>query len=151
MIRSTFPPRFKQTFAFQPFRLFCHPFWDNSNSVSLHFGLLIYKWSLVYPTLVRRLLHWQTPVETSERGHAYIKWFGVACSTIHITNHCYQWLPEYQLYYVHEIIWWPCGNVICHPQKYARDQWVMGRAALWLYAIIRHSLLWILLTLNSRL
>ena len=24
-----------------------------------------------------------------------IKQFGVACSAIHITNHCYQWLPKY--------------------------------------------------------
>ena len=29
-------------------------------------------------------------VETSERGHVYIKRFGVACSVIHSINHCYQ-------------------------------------------------------------
>ena len=31
------------------------------------------------------------------------------------------WYQEYQLYYVLEIIWWPCGKMICHSQKYARD------------------------------
>ena len=31
-----------------------------------------------------------SPVEMSEQGHAYIKQFGVACSAIRSTNHCYQ-------------------------------------------------------------
>ena len=39
-------------------------------------------------------------------------------------------LPEYQLYYVHEIVWWPCGKVLCHSQKYTRDHWVMWREVL---------------------
>ena len=30
------------------------------------------------------------PVESFERGHAYTKRFGVACSVICSTNHCYQ-------------------------------------------------------------
>ena len=54
-----FPPRLKQTFAFQPFRLFRHSFWGKCNSVSLHFRLLVYKWSPVYPALSGRILHWQ--------------------------------------------------------------------------------------------
>ena len=29
-------------------------------------------------------------IKTSERGHAYIKRFEVACSAIHNTDHCYQ-------------------------------------------------------------
>ena len=53
------------------------------------------------------ILHWQgrffidkCAVERSEWGHAYIKRFGVVCSAIRITNYYYQWLPEYQLYYM---------------------------------------------------
>ena len=34
------------------------------------------------------------PVITSEQGHAYIKQFGVTCSAIHNTNHCYQSVPR---------------------------------------------------------
>ena len=34
------------------------------------------------------------PVETSERGHAYIKRFGFACSAIRSTNHCYRSVPR---------------------------------------------------------
>ena len=34
------------------------------------------------------------PVETSEQGHAYIKRFGIACSAIRSTNHCYQSVPR---------------------------------------------------------
>ena len=48
-------------------------------------------------------------------------------------------LSEYLLCYVHEIIWWLCGKMICHSQKYTRDHWVMRREALWLYAIILYS------------
>ena len=33
-------------------------------------------------------------VDMSERGHAYIKRFGVACSAIHSTNHCYRLVPR---------------------------------------------------------
>ena len=33
-------------------------------------------------------------VKMSERGHAYIKRFGVACSAIHSTNHCYRSVPR---------------------------------------------------------
>ena len=55
-----FPLRFKQTFAFQLFRLFRHSFQDSSNLVSLRFGLLVDKWSLIYPTLVRRIFHCKT-------------------------------------------------------------------------------------------
>ena len=96
MIDCTFnvPPRFKQTFAFQPFRLFRHSFRDNSNSVSLCFGLSVYKWSSVNPALARRNSSLaDNLVEMSERRHAYIKRFGVACSAICSTNHCYRSFP----------------------------------------------------------
>ena len=33
-------------------------------------------------------------VETFERGHAYIKRFGVACFAIRSNNHCYQSVPR---------------------------------------------------------
>ena len=29
-----------------------------------------------------------------------------------------EWLPEYRLNYQHEIIWWPCGKVTCHAERY---------------------------------
>ena len=29
--------------------------------------------------------------------------------------------PEYQLYYAHKIVQWPCEKVICHTVKYTRD------------------------------
>ena len=48
-------------------------------------------------------------------------------------------LSEYWLHYAHEIVWWPCGKVICHSQKYAREHWVMQREALLLYTIILYS------------
>ena len=93
--RHVLPPRFKLTFAFQPFRMFHHSFQDNSNSVSLCFRLLVYKWSPVYPALSGKIsLLADSPVETSEQGNAYIKWFGVAFSAICSTNHCYQSVPR---------------------------------------------------------
>ena len=33
-------------------------------------------------------------VETSEKGHAYIKQFEIACSAICSTNHCYRSVPR---------------------------------------------------------
>ena len=128
---STFPPIFKQTFAFQPFRLFRCSFWDNSNSVSLCFRLLVYKWSHVYPTLVR-IHHWQMArskhlnegmLISSDLELPALPY--VAPITTDISR-----LPEYWLYNVHEIVWWPCGKVICHSQKYTRDHWDMWRKAL---------------------
>ena len=61
MARSTFPPRFKQIFSFQTFILFHYSFRDNSNLVSLYFGLPVYKWFPIYHALLRRpqILHWQ--------------------------------------------------------------------------------------------
>ena len=75
-----------QVQRFQPFRLFHYSFQDNSNSVSLRFGLLVSCLSRngEDSSLVDGL------VEMSEWGHAYIKQFGVACSAIRSTNHCYQ-------------------------------------------------------------
>ena len=61
------------------------------------------------------------PAETFERGHAYIKRFGVACSAIRSNNPAISWFPEYRLYYAHKIVQWPCGKVICHTVKYTRD------------------------------
>ena len=72
-------------------------FRDNSNSVSLCFGLSVYKWSPALScigveeddsSLADDL------VETSERGHAYIKRFGVACSALRSTNHWYRLVPS---------------------------------------------------------
>ena len=123
-----FPSRFKQTFTFQPFKLFRCSFQDIL-ICSLCFGL---------PVLVRRILHWQMPGQKiSMRVCLYIKQFGVACSAIHITNHCYQWLPEYIL--CAETVWCPCGKVICRSQKYTRDHWVMQRETLSFNAIILYS------------
>ena len=33
-------------------------------------------------------------VKTSEQGHGYIKQFGIVCSAIRSTNHCYQSVPR---------------------------------------------------------
>ena len=95
-MRSTLPPRFKQSFAFKPFRLFHHLFRDNSNSISLRFGLPVYKWSPVYLTLVRRrmILHWQTTWSKRLNEGMLIKRFGVACFAIRSNNHCYQSVPR---------------------------------------------------------
>ena len=131
MVHSAFPPRFKQTFASQPFWLFRHSFWDNSNLVSLHFGLLISEDSSLKDGLV----------EMFERGHAYIIISDLELSALPylapITAIC--WLPEYRYYYMHKIIQRLCGKVICHSRKYTRDHWVMRREALTLYAIILYS------------
>ena len=63
------------------------------------------------------------PIETFEQCHAYIKWFGVACSAIRSTNHYYQSIAR--LLIIHKIVQWPCRKVICHSQKYMMDHWVM--------------------------
>ena len=40
---------------------------------------------------ILRILHWQTTwSKCLKEGHAYIKQFGVSCSTICSTNHCFQ-------------------------------------------------------------
>ena len=51
-----------------------------------------YKWSPVYPAVVRSrgFFIGRCLVKTSEQGHAYIKQFGVSCSSICSTSHCCQ-------------------------------------------------------------
>ena len=121
MARLTFPPRFKQTFAFQPFRLFCYSFQDYSNSVSLHFGLPFYKWSPVYPELAR-IFHWQmTWLKCLNEGMLILSNLVLPALPYIAPITAISWLPEYRLYYSYEIIWWPCGKVICHSKKYTRD------------------------------
>ena len=89
MVNSTFPPRFKQTFTFQPFRLF-----------AIHFKIILIRLlcisgfqsisDLLFIPIGEDSSLVNGPVEMSEQGRAYIKRFGVACSAIRSTNHCYQ-------------------------------------------------------------
>ena len=140
MAHSTFPPSFKQTFAFHPFRLFHYSFQDNSNSVSLCFGLLVYKWSPVYPTLVRRILHWQMAwTKLLNEGMRILSDLELPALPYVIPITAISQLPEYQLYYEHKIMWWACGKVICRSQKYTRDHCVIQREALRFYTIISYS------------
>ena len=95
MAHSVFPPRLKQTFAFQPFRLFFHSFWGKCNSVSLHFRLQVYKWSPVYPTLSGRILHWQTAWSKHLNKALLILSDLESLALPYIdTNHCYQSVPR---------------------------------------------------------
>ena len=140
MAHSVFPPRLKQTFAFQPFRLFFHSFWGKCNSVSLHFRLQVYKWSPVYPTLSGRILHWQTAWSKHLNKALLILSDLESLALPYIAPiTAISRFQEYQLYYLHEIILCSCGKVICHSQKYTRNHRVMRKEALWLYAIILYS------------
>ena len=125
-----FPPRFKQSFAFQPFKLFRCSFWDNSNSVHCVSGFPHW-WGGFF---IGRCL-----VERSERRHAYIKWFGgyLLCHTCH--QSLLSVVAKILIILHTEIVRWPCGKVICCSQMYIRDHWVMHREALWLYTIILYS------------
>ena len=125
-----FPPRFKQIFAFQPFRLFCHSFRDSSNLVSLCFGLPVDKWSPVYPALVR-ILHCQMAwSEHLNEGMLILSDLELPGLPYVASITAINRLPEYRLYYAHKIVRWPCGKVICHSQKYTKDHWVMQGEAL---------------------
>ena len=140
MAHSMFPPRLKQTFAFQPFRLFCHSFWGKCNSVSLHFRLLIYKWSPVYPTLSGRSLHWQTAWSKHLNKALLILSDLESLALPYVAPiTAISQFQEYQLYYVHEIVLCSYGKVIYHSEKYTRNHRVMRKEALWLYAIILYS------------
>ena len=75
-----FPQNLNRLSPFHP--LYC--FAIHFETILILFLCILGFWSPVYPALA------DSPVEMSERGHAYIKWFGVACSAICSTNHCYQ-------------------------------------------------------------
>ena len=137
---TLFPSRFKQSFAFPPFRLFRHSFQDNSNSVSFHSRLLVYKWSLVYPTLWGMILYWQMAwsIRLNE-GMLILSDLQLPALPCQAPINAISLFQEYQLYYVHQIVRWSCGKVICHSQKYTGDQWVMQKEALWLYSSILYS------------
>ena len=93
----------------------------------------------VYPILVR-ILHWQkAQSKCLNEGMLILSDWELPALPYVATITAISWLPEYWLYYEHRIVWWPCGKVICHSQKYTRDHWVMQREALWLYAIILYS------------
>ena len=65
-------------------------------------------------------------VEMSERVHAYMKRFGVACSAIHSTNHCYHSVPRISIILRaqnHPVVLWegdlPHSKVYEVPLSYA--------------------------------
>ena len=61
-------------------------------------------------------------VRTSEQGHVYTKQFDILLALPYIAPiTAITRFPEYRLYYVHEIVQWPFGKVICHTLKYMRD------------------------------
>ena len=117
--------RFKQTFAFQPFRLFRYSFWDNSNLVSLHFRLLVYKWSPVYPALARILHRQMARSNRVNEGMLTLSHLEFPALPYIALITAISRFPEYRLYYTHKFVRWPCGRVIYHSQKYMRDHWVM--------------------------
>ena len=131
-MRSTFPPKFKQTFAFQPFRLFCHSFRDNYNSVSLRLGLPVYKWSqYCLSRISEEDSSWQTAGSKHlNKGMLILSKLELPALPFVAPISAISQLPEYQLYCMYKIILWSCGKVICHSQKYTRDHWVMQREAL---------------------
>ena len=134
------PPRFKQMFTFQSYRLFHHSFWDHSNLVCLRFRLLVYRWSPVYLALARRIIHWQMAwLKRLNEGMLILSNLELPALSYVAPITAISRLPEYQLYNSHEIVRWPCGKVICHSQKYTRDHWVMQREVLWLYTIILYN------------
>ena len=106
MAHSTFPPRFKQTFAFQPFRLFRYSFQDISNLVSLHLGYLVYKLSPVYSALAWRkmILHWQTAWSKHlNKGMPILSDLELLALPYVAPITAISWFPEYRLYYVHKL------------------------------------------------
>ena len=135
-----FPLRLKQTFTFQPFRLFYHSFWGKCNSVSLHFRFPVYKWSPVYPTLSGRILHWQMAWSKCLNKSLLILSDLESLSLPYVAPiTAINRFQEYQLYYAHKIVRCPCEKVICHSQKYKRNHWVMRKETLWLYTIILYA------------
>ena len=124
------PLRLKQTFAFQPFRLFHHSFWGNYNSVSLHFRFLIYKWSPVYPTLSGRILHWQMARSKHlSKGILILSDLELPALPYVAPITAISRFQEYQLYYAYEIVRCPCRKMICDSQKYTRNYWVMQKGS----------------------
>ena len=101
------------------------------NLVSLCFRLSVYKWSPVYPALVRRILHWKmAQSKCLNESMLVLSDLELPAMPYIAPITAISRLPEYRLYYAHEIVQWPCGKVICQSQKYTRDHWVMWREAL---------------------
>ena len=115
---TMFPPRFKQIFAFQPFRLLRHSFQDNSNSVSLHFRLLVYKWSPVYHTLSGMIHFWQMAwSKCLNEGMLILSDLQLHALPYKAPITAISRFQEYRLYYVHKIVRWPYGKVILSLSK----------------------------------
>ena len=86
--------------------------------------------SPVYPALVR-ILHWQMArLKRLNKGMLILSDLELPALPHVAPITAISRLPEYRLYYVHKIVQWPCGKVICHSQRYTRDHWVMWREAL---------------------
>ena len=151
-IRAAFLPRFKQTFAFQPFRLFRYSFRNNSNSVCSCFRLPVYKWSPVYPALARILHQQMARLKRLNNGLLILSDLELLALPYVAPITAISRLSEYRLYYMHDIVQQFCGKVICHSQKYTREHQVKPFEFMQSFytalQIVRHSFLRILLTLD---
>ena len=67
------------------------------------------------PALARRILHWQMAQSKHlNEGMLILSDLELPALPYVAPITAISQLPEYQLYDVHEILWWPCGKVIYH-------------------------------------
>ena len=91
---------------------------------SLCFGFSVHKWSPVYPALAQRrmILHWQTTwLKLLNKSTLILSDLVLLALPYIAPITAISQFPEYQLYYMHEIVQWPCEKVIFHTPKYMRN------------------------------
>ena len=131
-----FPQGLNKTFSFQPFKLFCHSFQE----ILIQFLYLLGFCSISGFLFIPRILHWQmAQLKRLNKGMLMLCGLELPVLPYVVSITAISWFPEYRLYYVHEIIWWPCGKMICHSQSMQKITGLCRREALWLYAIILSS------------
>ena len=112
-----FPQDLNRLLPFNPSDCFAIHF----ETILIQFLCILGFWSPIYPTIAR-ILHWQ--MAQSKRlieGMLILSDLELPALPYVTPITAISRLPEYQLYYVHKIVRWPCGKVICHSQKYMRD------------------------------
>ena len=121
-----FPQDLKRLLSFNPLDCFAFHF----ETILILFLCVSDFWSPVCPTLVR-IPHWQmAQLKHLNDGRLILSDLELPALSYVTPITAISRLLEYRLYYMHEIVWWPCGKVICHSQKYTRDHCIVRREAL---------------------
>ena len=118
-----FPHNLNRHLPFNPLDCFAIHF----ETVLILFLCVLSFWSPVYPTLAR-ILHWKTARSNClNDGMLVLSDLELPALPCIAPITAISLLPEYRLYYAHEIIRWPYWKMICHSQKHTRDHWVIRR------------------------